>query len=182
MMLYPLIFLVSCLSVVSNNLDVEKISWSETNKLTWANFKGKPDKASNAAASTASGISFGYKIKTTNNKITGFTTTVNSVFYPTKSWYKVEDATDHILAHEQMHFNITELYARKFRKQLSEVKISTRLKLQLSNLYKSINEASNKMQKFYDKETKHSIDKTKQAEWNTYIRLELQKLDKYKTQ
>ena len=37
-------------------------------------------------------------------------------FYPQKSWYSKNDATDYILKHEQTHFDISELYKRILKK------------------------------------------------------------------
>ena len=59
--------------------DTTAVSWSQNYKLTWQDFKGKPDKNVDAVAITASGITFGYSIQRSSLKgITGFETSINS--------------------------------------------------------------------------------------------------------
>lgn len=162
------------------NTNEETLIWKATKKLTWADFKGKPIANSNAAALTASGITFGYSVKTANNRIIDYTTSVEAHFYPNKSWYKTTNATPYILAHEQLHFDITELYARKFRQQISKLKLNQNIKSQLKRLHTAINKALSNTQNKYDEQTHHSINKKAQAQWQTYIAAELKKLDAYK--
>ena len=166
----------------SQNQDLETAAWQEDKPLVWKDFKGKPNPNTDAAALTASGISFGFSISKTGNRITGFTADVECIFYPTESWYKIEDANAHILRHEQLHFDITELHARKFRQQISQLKASSRLRGQLNNLYKEISKASSLMQNLYDEETNHSINKVQQKKWDDYIVAELKKLEAFKAQ
>ena len=130
---------------------------------------------------TASGVSFGFSIGKTGKKITDFNTNVECVFYPTESWYKDEDANPHILRHEQIHFDITELFTRKFRQQISELRASPKIKNQLNSLYEAISKASSKMQNLYDEETNHSINKVQQKKWDDYIVAELRTLEAFKT-
>ena len=96
----------------------ETMTWNESRKLTWADFKAQPNYDSNAVALTASGITFGYSVKTSGKRIVDFSTTVEAHFYPKKSWHFKDKSDAYILGHEQLHFDITELYARKFRQQL----------------------------------------------------------------
>lgn len=44
---------------------------------------------------------------------------VYAYFSPRQSWYHKDMADDHLLSHEQLHFDITELYARKLRKKIA---------------------------------------------------------------
>ena len=177
------IFLLSvcvCLFSFAQN-EKDAMSWNHSKHLTWSDFKGKPNQNSGAAASTASGISFGFSVRRVGNRITQFTTNVECLFYPYESWVKQESANNHILGHEQLHFDITELHTRKFRKQISQMKPSSNIKSRLNTLYKSISKASHDMQKLYDKETNHSINKKMQAYWQTFINKELKKLETYKS-
>jgi len=160
----------------------ETLTWDAYKKLTWADFKANPDADTDAVALTASGITFGYSVKTSGDRIVDFSTTVEAHFYPNKSWYFPEKANTYILEHEQLHFDITELYARKFRQQLSKLEVNQNIKQQMNRLHTAINEVVNKTQRAYDKETQHSIDAVKQREWNNFIEKELNKLDQFKSQ
>ncbi|MFC0605185.1 DUF922 domain-containing protein [Winogradskyella pulchriflava] len=160
----------------------ETMSWNETQKLTWADFKASPDPNSDAVALTASGITFGYSVKTSGRRIIAFTTTVEAHFYPNKSWYIKDRGDDHILRHEQLHFDITELYVRKFKQQLERLVVNQNIKEQMAQVHTAINEALGKTQKEYDAQTNHSINVEAQRYWESFIADELKKLDEYKSQ
>ncbi|MBV7267951.1 DUF922 domain-containing protein [Winogradskyella luteola] len=167
---------------VGSTSNEESMTWSESRKLTWEDFKASPNPNSDAVALTASGITFGYSVKTSGRRIIDFTTTVEAHFYPNKSWYLNDRADDYILAHEQLHFDITELYVRKFKQQLERLVANQNIKKQMSQIHVAINEALEKMQKSYDAQTKHSINVEAQKYWQNFIEEELVKLDKYKSQ
>jgi hypothetical protein len=101
-------------------------------------------------ALTASGITFGYAVKTSGERIIDFTTSGEAHFYPNKSWYLKDRRNTYILAHEQLHFDITELYARMFRAQLKGLVVTQNVKDQMQRLHKAINEAVDETQKRYD--------------------------------
>lgn len=157
------------------------LSWNETYKLSWSDFKASPNRSKSAAAVTASGITFGFSVKESNSRPVSFTTEVYAHFYPEKSWYKPELANNHVLGHEQLHYDITELHARKFRQQISKLKISNTIKNDLRQLHNDINKALAKMQNEYDTETNFSRHVNVQSKWKLYIGDELQKLSKYKS-
>lgn len=161
--------------------DEETVSWNEVNKLTWADFKANPETETDAVALTASGITFGYSVKTAGERIVDFSTTVESHFYPNKSWYLKDQANPHILGHEQLHFDITELYARKFRQQLTKLKVNQNVKVQMNRLHATINKAVGETQRRYDSQTKHSMNVEKQKEWEAFIEKELNSLDEFKS-
>ncbi|WP_111683814.1 DUF922 domain-containing protein [Winogradskyella tangerina] len=167
---------------VGTNSNEETITWNEERKLTWEDFKAGADANSEAVALTASGITFGYSVKTSGRRIIGFSTSVEAHFYPNKSWYLSDSANDYILGHEQLHFDITELYARKFRQQLERLVVNQNIKVQMNQIHEAINTALTKTQHTYDEQTQHSIVEEAQKYWEGYIKDELQKLDKYKSE
>jgi hypothetical protein len=166
---------------IGSDSNEETLIWDAESKLTWADFKATPDKDSDAVALTASGITFGYSVQTTGKRIVEFSTVVESHFYPNKSWYKIERSDVHILGHEQLHFDITELYARKFRQQISELQVNQNVKKQLNKLHQDINVELNTAQKKYDLETQHSMDAVKQRRWANYVEKELILLEAFKS-
>lgn len=173
------VFIVLYFGKSSND---ETLIWDASRKLTWADFKAEPDIESDAAALTASGITFGYSIKTADKRIVNVKTTVEAHFYPNKSWYFKDKGDNHILKHEQLHFDITELYARKFRKQLSSLPIHRNINKQMDKMHVDFNEALNEMQKRYDKETNHSLNREVQKQWEYSITEELKALNPFKSQ
>ncbi|WP_299125840.1 DUF922 domain-containing protein [uncultured Winogradskyella sp.] len=175
--------LILCLLLffVGNNSNEETMTWNESRKLIWEDFKADPNLESDAVALTASGITFGYSVKTSGRRIIDFSTSVEAHFYPYKSWYLKEKGNDHILSHEQLHFDITELYARKFREQLKRLKVNQNLKDQMNRLHTAINEALNETQKRYDAQSEHSINSEMQKQWESFIAKELADLEQYKS-
>jgi len=170
-----LIFLVSLLSVLAfttiNNADKSTttehrgIQWCEGHQLEWNDFKGRVPTMSSSAAQTAYEI--GYDIDM-NGREFEFIVTCN--FLPHKSWVRKKGANDYILRHEQLHFNIAEIYARKIRKELNETHITVNnLQSKADKIYFKNWNALTKMQRDYDRETNHSINKKEQAEWDAKI-------------
>jgi len=157
------------------------MTWHESYKLVWKDFQANPDKNSSAVAITVSGITFGFSItQTSTEEVISCDTEVSAHFYPEKSWYKPKSANNHILNHEQLHFDITELHARKFRHEISLIKISNSIENDLKTLQKNINKQLAQMQNLYDEETNHSRNIETQAKWQVYINQEIEKLANYK--
>jgi hypothetical protein len=80
-----------------------------------------------------------------------------------------------LLEHEQAHFDLCEVYARRLRKRVED----SNYKLDIDNAIFEVFEAFKKRQKLYDQETNHSRNKEKQAEWLKIIANELSELDNY---
>jgi len=161
--------------------DEETITWSKTQKLHWGNFKDAPDYDSDAVAITASGITYGFTSKMYSNtdKIE-YTTSVKAQFYPAKSWYLKERVNDVVLGHEQLHFDISELHARKLRKRIANTKFTKNIQQEISKIYDQVNEELRDMQNAYDAGSDYSRDSTGQINWQKRVALELKKYEKYK--
>ena len=85
------------------------------------------------------------------------------------------------MLHEQLHFDITELYARKFRRRISNNTFTKDIASELNKLYGTIDKELEQTQNKYDSETEHSINTTMQEKWSNYVKAELKKLAKYKS-
>ena len=146
----------------------EIITWSSERKLAWTDFKGKPFTTAWAAATTASGISYEFS---TSGTIAApqLTISVVTYFYPQKSWYRPELCDSIILGHEQLHFDISELYARKLQERLAETKFTENIKSEIKAIATQINRELGQFQNRYDHETNFSRDLQKQRFWNKMI-------------
>ncbi|MGB5555071.1 MAG: DUF922 domain-containing protein [Flavobacteriaceae bacterium] len=146
----------------------ETIVWSEDYKLQWADFKKKPFKTAWASAITASGIAytFSYKEAAEGNVLN---ITISTHFFPNSSWYQKERVNDLVLSHEQLHFDISELYARKMRKRVAETVFTKNIKEEVKAIYKDILKELNAFQKKYDFETNFSRSMEQQFLWNQKI-------------
>jgi len=177
--MYKLLFILAFIFCLQN--DTAEISWNENYKLTWEDFKGQPNLNTDAVAVTASGITFGYSVEKSSIKgITGFKTSVFAHFYPEHSWCKKDIVDNHVLAHEQLHFDITELNTRYFREKISKLKPNSNIAEMLNTLHSDTNTELTKMQKLYDNESDYSINKEGQSKWAAFVAKELIRMQKFK--
>jgi len=156
----------------------EKLSWAENRILSWDDFKASPKKHLPYKANTNSGISFSWNATKSSDGIE-INYEVGSNFYPNRSWVKEIEEVDYLLAHEQLHFDITELYARKLRKALESYNPGDKIKKELDAIYSEIEQQRRQMQTKFDKETNHSINKEAEFKWRIFVKKELEKLSDY---
>ena len=164
--------------LVGYQQEEQKIPWQENRPLVWEDFKAPVNQGSPYKALTNSGITYGFDYENNELKYT-----VNCFYDPFSSWVKEDGKTDDLLVHEQGHFNITELYARKIRKKFSETKFTSDNVVNLSeSIFKDLMKASIIMQRLYDTETDHNKNVSEQQKWNKKISAELEKLAAYKSE
>lgn len=147
----------------TNNL----IDWNSSRKLSWEDFKGPVDTESKNAALTSSAINieFGYDES-------GLEYSIKCSFNKQKSWVRIRN-TD-VLAHEQGHFDLAELHARKLFKAMKAYKFNAKtVSNDVNKIYDSLMNAHHEAQNKYDSETDYSRNKVKQEEWQKKIAEEL---------
>lgn len=151
------------------------ITWSPQRKLNWDDYKGKP-KPRFAAASTV--YSMGRNIYEEDGKIFA---RIEAYFYCNDSWKKEAWISDEVLAHEQKHFDIVELYARKLRKQASEFTYSglKNAEERIDSLYKIISKEMDVFQDQYDDATDGSMNGDAQREWIKKIDDDLKQMNPF---
>ncbi|MFK7811738.1 MAG: DUF922 domain-containing protein [Maribacter sp.] len=166
---YILGFLVLMLMSFQQPQDYDVISWSANSRLNWKNFQGKVPLSARAAATTASGITYRFSTSgTKENMEVDFK--IDTFFYPTKSWYQPELCDALILSHEQLHFDISELFARKMKKRLHQETFTHRnVKAKVKTIYREIMKELDAFQDQYDSETNFSRDREQQLIWNKKI-------------
>jgi hypothetical protein len=142
------------------NSPTSYIDWSDHGRLSWNDFKGNAKNWGYVSALTASAIEYKYDCDGEDIAVNA-----KAIFIPSESWVKKESKNQYILAHEQLHFDITEVYARKLRMRLTkEVKDCDDV-YKISKIADKVMEEWKQEQKKYDMETKHSINKEMQAFW-----------------
>lgn len=146
----------------------DTIPWEAGYKLSWEDFKAMPPANSSAAATTASGITYQFSTTYNDNQII-LDYTVTTFFYPNKSWYRPALCDTIILSHEQLHFDISELFARQMRKELSSATFSKNVKAEVRAIYRKTLKALGAFQKRYDRETNFSRNHEQQLIWNKKI-------------
>lgn len=149
------------------------IQWSAERKLTWQDFKAQPDKNSTNAALTSSriNIDFGYSNS-------GLKYNIKCGFDQNLSWGRIKN--DYILAHEQGHFDISEIHARKLYKFLRAYKFNLRtVSTDVSKIYDTVMKEHHAFQNQYDLETNYSRDPGQQNAWKNKIDSILRDLQEY---
>jgi hypothetical protein len=137
----------------------EAIPWSVRRVVSWEDFQSTPLRGTEAVASTSTSLGLAYQLKEGE---LSYEITCN--FSKMKSWGLMR--TDYILAHEQGHFDITEILARKLYQQLSAYTFNKRTyKQDLARIYNAVVAEKEQMQELYDHETDHSRNKAVQAQW-----------------
>lgn len=154
----------------------DKIFRRENIQLKWSDFQGNPDENNPFVATTVTGIQFKYSYSL-NGETPEFDFSVESFFDRKKSWYKKDRVNAHVLEHEQTHFDITELHARKLRKILNEAVFSGDVKNEIEQIYIQVEEERKAMQNLFDAETNHSQNHEKEFYWRDFISKELEKYD-----
>ena len=154
----------------------DKIFWSENRKLVWEDFQSKNQpNTSKAAATTFCGIS--YLLNSPTKKFSSKEVKIESFFVPSKSWAHSDHKTDLVLMHEQSHFDIAELFARRFRKLISDKILDAKT---LQKHYTNIYEAYKDFQQDYETVTNHGRIREKQLEYSEKINQEIEKLSDFK--
>lgn len=155
----------------SNNTFIE---WREDSKLLQSDFKAKiHESPGSTVATTAS--AFGFSITDYNGDISG---SIYVRFYPSQSWWNPEYSNDenveNVLKHEQLHFDICELYGRKLFKGILGLRGNGRLnERNINKLLSKLEKEYSNYQDKYDLETEHSINRPEQVKWNSRIKKEL---------
>jgi predicted AlkP superfamily phosphohydrolase/phosphomutase len=160
------------LHVCHVNQNDNLIDWSTNRRLTWGDFQAEPPKTPTAAAltSTTIKVDFGYFNET-------LTYHIHCRFDKSSSWGRVKN--DYVLSHEQGHFDIAEIFARKLNEALGKYRPeSQNIPKDVNKIYQDMMKKYYERQDEYDKETNFSMDKKKQEEWLKIIENELTASDK----
>ncbi|MFC5270340.1 DUF922 domain-containing protein [Adhaeribacter terreus] len=155
------------------NYITDEISWKASRRLTWEDFKAKADDKDPLHALTATNIDM--KAKCDNGELK---VKVESVFSTKESWSKNKQS-ERLLFHEQLHFDITEIYARRLYKELTSLKNACNNTEQLNKIADRVFDEWKKQEDLYDKETNHGLDQEKMKVWAGKINLELKSLEAY---
>lgn len=140
------------------------VMWKSDTKIGWEDFQDSVPLNHEFDAWTVSGINYRYHYDSHSA-----TATIHSFFDRNESWSVKEKQTARILDHEQRHFDITEIFARKFRKSIFAWNKKTAFDKFIKSCFDSIMNLRKKEEVLYDDETKHSKDAKGQASWNAKI-------------
>jgi hypothetical protein len=171
-----LLFFIGLISYSHSHAQAE-IAWSDDYEISWSDFKHKVGRADFYKAWTYSGIRF--NVQTVNQQIE---IGIQCYFSKDNSWVHKDHTTQSLLNHERRHFDITEIYARKMRQELAKYQVSAKefvdrkLMEKVEEVFNALYDEMEDLQKKYDRESNHSIDQSAQADWDKWVKEELNRL------
>lgn len=139
--------------------------WTEQ-RLTWDDFLARPDAASKGAALTA------YEIQArTMCETDGPAFHVTVRFLPGQSWVKPRQRNAQILAHEQGHFDLAEVTARRLRGELALLDLGcAEGNAAFTNLVANFQSRDLELQRSYDRQTMFGTGSEAQKHWEARIK------------
>lgn len=144
---------------VSKTESSEAIPWTNEQRLAWDDFLSEPVRGTDAVASTSTSLGIFYQLSGSQ-----LVYHITCSFNKEKSWTLMK--TDYILLHEQGHFDITEIFARKLNAALHHYQFNRRtFKKDISQIYQSVVQQKENFQKEYDEATDHSRKRKEQYDW-----------------
>lgn len=152
------------------------VPYSEIDKITLKDFKGfrRPYQTLDGGNEFAF-IVTSLSCKTNDNELK-----VEALFHPSRSYTFNDNLADKsLLRHEMYHFRITEIFARKCRQELSELK-QFPSKQTLDHIMDFQKTMEREMQYRYDDESYHSYIMKEQKRWEKKIDSLLTLSEKYK--
>ena len=159
-------------TIKSKKLKNDTITWSTDSLLSVDDFMAKPKK--NSAGSACCLLYIG--AKDDGGQLLFF---VKAVFLKSKSY--IVPNSDYILKHEQVLYNICELYARKLR-QMIKAKDFTRVhnvQGEIQQMYTKVNGDMVREENKYETDTQGGLNSAKQQLWADNIQKQLNAMEKF---
>ena len=148
--------------------DGQLLRWRADNKLTWADFKGLVNTASTRDAHSRTIIRNSYDA-VRHGRIYQIKFGMVAGFDRAGSWVRPHAKTIPLLKHEQLHFDIHELYVRKLYASLSRYNYTGNYDAEAKSIFAGFVKELRAAQELYDAESDHSRNKDKQLEWEKKI-------------
>ena len=149
------------------------ISWQEDRRLTWADFLADPDTGSVFHALSSTGIAFSSTAKI-HGKQVFVDFDVHCFFDPNESWVAVGKHSPALLTHEQIHFDIAEVFARKLLRQLRQIEYGPHdYQQKMDAEFASVLAEMEEIHSRYDRETAHGLNREVQQKWALMVQKKL---------
>jgi hypothetical protein len=176
-MLYGIFFLINFyLLPIEVKPKPREITWSEHQKLTWEDFQGTPDSTYRGYYASVN-IRIDVKAYCQYDKLQY---TVRTVLNPQESWTKNRES-ESLLRHEQLHYDVSELYTRKIRREFKKIERQCHFRnFPIRELTEKLLEQWDKEQIRIDRETDHGRFQIAEVNWERKISSELAALQDYK--
>ncbi|MEX1189464.1 MAG: DUF922 domain-containing protein [Bacteroidia bacterium] len=176
--LLPFLLLLGEFQTPKQKLEIETVQskndtifWAKEMKLTRADFHAPEPRRTPYAGYSTTVILMDYEVESQQKKLIQAKFNIRAGFNKKKSWISESSRSnpDRILMHEQVHFDISELTARRLRVSLEKNRFSANFRKEIAQIYEDQIEKGQEMQEKYDRETKHGLDREKQKQWELKV-------------
>ena len=148
--------------------------WSPEVRIGIGDFQARPGTPDHTAEANT-GIATNSHAGTDPNT---FIVEAETFFNPCKSWFRRTTSDSATLAHERLHFDITELYARRLMaRYASEIANHRQFLAKHERLYNQVWEEARRKQQAYDREV--YADRSRQQWWGTWVAEQLAKTSSF---
>ena len=147
-----------------------EIAWSLNRPLTWEDFRATPPTGGEEQAKTVYLLSYESRCRGLD-----FTVDVTAIMLPLQSWVKpfvqaTVAGSTRVLRHEQTHFNLTEVHARRMRRYFKELYNpcgvpDERLREAVDRFVKEESDAQGQ----YDQQTQYGRNDLAQGRWDKEV-------------
>jgi hypothetical protein len=148
------------------------IRWEENKTLQWEDFAGKIDDSSKYDAECYAEVCYDY----TFYGVDDFEFSVYANFNKNTSWSKKDKQLPELLKHEQFHFNIAQFFAMKLKQEFENFVYTENYEEEILQLFNQKKNEYELIQRQYDEDTNHSLNKEKQKEWEDFVALQLKNI------
>lgn len=166
-----LLFLISItVLLLSFNQFKNEKDWDVNSPLTWDDYQ-KPEKGTQdekSVSHTFCGERWVYKRLDSNTYTFKFR--VKCVMVKNLSWVHPDYKTPELLHHEQLHFDLSEYFARQLLVALQSANYTSNFQEEMKEVRHKVTLQRNNMQDRYDNQTKHSKNKDMQMKWDIYVK------------
>jgi len=170
-------FIIVSLKAFTQKND-DYLYWSATRKLTARDFVIKT--SDNKTTSSFAQFFFSYEVKGSDFITKNFNNKVHNCLIPSASWIDSSYDIKTSLRYQQTLFDLSEIYARRFRKDLKD---NRKKLLKGTDFVKELNTKQvtdfSKRRIDYDTETQFGTNKIIQERWESLIQLELHQLKEF---
>jgi hypothetical protein len=166
--------------------ELAHVAWSQSSPIHWGLFQGTvPADAINRKEAAAIHMTIRWQASYSVSSVNGATwtgqvasITVTSTMEPSQSWVVPGKALPAVLSHEQLHFDLNEVYRRKLECLLLETSTYTgtsqqaivdRLNGALQQTGTAVLQKLSDMQTVYDSQTSHGTSDPEQSRWQGLI-------------
>jgi hypothetical protein len=150
--------------------------WNRDSLLTWADFKGPVDTTIKLAAMTRTRSFYDFHFENING-IKVAMCNARCFFIRNKSWSIPDKQSPRLLAHEQLHFNITQYFTVQFSRIVNMRNFGDTINTnaEIQKIYLQVGLKQSELQLLYDQQTNHGNNITMQKQWTDVVEVLLNK-------